>query len=153
MSIYLLDDLWYPHSAQVQVHFLAIFCGGVSVDCVRITLVEPGEPGDQDALSLQSRISCLRLPLAWIVGSGHVLNLTPSVAGSWLFRGSIVDSIFMPSARAFGGMSDRNSRAGFERGLKGLKVTRTSVRNLVIIVGAAAEAEAVVTRCRAEDMC
>jgi len=50
----------------------------------------------------------------------------------------MVDSIFMPSARAFGGISDRNSRAGFERGLKGLKVTRTSVRYLVIIAVAGA---------------
>lgn len=62
-----------------------------------------------------------------------ILNLTPRLAGSVLVRGNILDSMFMPSARAFGGMSDRNSLAGFERGLKGLKVTRTSVRNRVIM--------------------
>jgi hypothetical protein len=39
----------------------------------------------------------------------------------------------MPSERAFGGMNERKSRAGFERGENGLKVTRTSVRNLVIM--------------------
>lgn len=39
----------------------------------------------------------------------------------------------MPSARAFGGINERKRRAGLERGEKGLKVTRTSVRNLVII--------------------
>lgn len=63
----------------------------------------------------------------------YVLNLTPKLAGSLLSRGSILDSIFMPSARAFGGINERKRRAGFERGEKGLKVTRTSVRNLVII--------------------
>lgn len=63
-----------------------------------------------------------------------MLNLTPSVAGSLLVRGSILDSIFMPFARALGGISDKNSLAGFERGLKGLKVTRTSVKNRVIMV-------------------
>ena len=26
VSIHLLDNLWYPHSAQVHVHFLAILC-------------------------------------------------------------------------------------------------------------------------------
>jgi hypothetical protein len=40
----------------------------------------------------------------------------------------------MPSARAFGGMRERNSRAGLERREKGLKVTRTSVRNRVIML-------------------
>jgi hypothetical protein len=40
----------------------------------------------------------------------------------------------MPSERAFAGMSDRNNRAGFERREKGLKDTRTSVRNRVIMV-------------------
>jgi hypothetical protein len=44
----------------------------------------------------------------------------------------------MPSERAFGGMSERNSRAGFERREKGLKVTRTSVRNRVIMFAAGA---------------
>ena len=39
----------------------------------------------------------------------------------------------MPSERASGGMRERKRRAGFERGEKGLKVTRTSVRNLVIM--------------------
>jgi len=43
----------------------------------------------------------------------------------------------MPSARAFGGIRERKRRAGFERGEKGLKVTRTSVRNLVIIAAVA----------------
>jgi hypothetical protein len=62
-----------------------------------------------------------------------VLNLTPRLAGSLLSRGSILDSIFMPSARAFGGINERKRRAGLERGEKGLNVTRTSVRNLVII--------------------
>jgi hypothetical protein len=59
--------------------------------------------------------------------------LTPRLAGSLLYRGSIFDSIFMPSARAFGGIKERKRRAGLERGEKGLNVTRTSVRNLVII--------------------
>ena len=63
----------------------------------------------------------------------YVLNLTPKLACSLLSRGSILDSIFIPSARAFGGINERKRRAGFERGEKGLKVTRTSVRNLVII--------------------
>jgi len=64
----------------------------------------------------------------------NVLNFTASLAGSLLVLGSILDSIFMPSERAFGGMSDRNSRAGFERRENGLKVTRTSVRNRVIMM-------------------
>jgi hypothetical protein len=42
----------------------------------------------------------------------------------------------MPSERAFGGMSERKSRAGFDRREKGLKVTRTSVRNRVIMFAA-----------------
>lgn len=63
-----------------------------------------------------------------------VLNLRARLEGSLLVRGSILDSIFMPSERAFGGMSERNSRAGFERRENGLKVTRTSVRNRVIMV-------------------
>jgi hypothetical protein len=46
-----------------------------------------------------------------------------------------LESIFMPSARALGGMRERKRRAGLERRAKGLKDTRTSVRNLVIIVG------------------
>ena len=65
----------------------------------------------------------------------YVLNLTASVAGSLLVRGSILDSIFMPSMRAFGGIRDRKRRAGLERMEKGLKVTRTSVRNRVIMMG------------------
>ena len=63
----------------------------------------------------------------------YVLNLTAKLAGSLLSRGSILDSIFMPSWRAFGGIKERKRRAGFERGEKGLNATRTSVRNLVII--------------------
>lgn len=63
-----------------------------------------------------------------------VLNFTSSVAGSLLVRGSILVSIFMPSARAFGGIRDRKSRAGFARGEKGLNWTRTSVRNRVIML-------------------
>jgi hypothetical protein len=39
----------------------------------------------------------------------------------------------MPSDRAFGGIRERNNRAGFERRENGLKVTRTSVRNRVIM--------------------
>jgi hypothetical protein len=66
----------------------------------------------------------------------YVLNLTPRLAGSELSRGSILDSIFMPSERALGGINERKRRAGFERGENGLKVTRTSVRNLVIIAAA-----------------
>jgi hypothetical protein len=66
--------------------------------------------------------------------SAHVLNFTAKLAGSSLLRGSILDSIFIPSERAFGGMSERNNRAGFERRENGLKVTRTSVRNRVIMV-------------------
>jgi hypothetical protein len=67
-------------------------------------------------------------------GGSNVLNLTPNVAISLLVRGNILCSIFMPFARASEGMRERNRRAGFERGLKGLKVTRTSVRNRVIMV-------------------
>jgi hypothetical protein len=40
----------------------------------------------------------------------------------------------MPLARASAGMSERNNRAGLERGLKGLKATRTSVRKRVIML-------------------
>lgn len=47
----------------------------------------------------------------------------------------------MPSERAFGGMSDRNRRAGFERRENGLKVTRTSVRNRVIMMAGRTFAE------------
>lgn len=65
-----------------------------------------------------------------------VLNLTPSVAFSLLVRGSMVDLTVMPLARASAGMSERNSRAGFERGLNGLKVTRTSVRKRVSMLAA-----------------
>ena len=72
-------------------------------------------------------------PVFCKLGKEDILNLTPKVAGSLLCRGSILDSIFMPSERASGGMRERKSRAGFERGEKGLKVTRTSVRNLVIM--------------------
>lgn len=68
------------------------------------------------------------------VPSLHVLNLRARLAGSLLVRGSILDSIFIPSERAFGGISERNSRAGLERKEKGLKVTRTSVRNRVIMI-------------------
>jgi hypothetical protein len=50
-----------------------------------------------------------------------------------LSLGNIFDSIFIPVARAFGGIKERNSRADFERREKGLNWTRTSVRNLVII--------------------
>jgi hypothetical protein len=64
----------------------------------------------------------------------YVLNFTAKLAGSLLSRGSILDSIFMPSMRAFGGMRERKSRAGFARMEKGLKVTRTSVRKRVIMV-------------------
>jgi hypothetical protein len=64
----------------------------------------------------------------------YVLNFTARLAGSLLLRGSILDSTFMPSERALDGMSERKSRAGFERGEKGLKDTRTSVRNRVIMV-------------------
>lgn len=64
----------------------------------------------------------------------HVLNLISSVALSLLVRGSSFDWTVMPLARALAGMSDRNKRAGFERGLKGLKATRTSVRNRVIML-------------------
>lgn len=64
---------------------------------------------------------------------GSILNVTPSFAGSLLSLGSILDSIFIPDARAFGGINERNSRADFERREKGLNWTRTSVRNLVII--------------------
>jgi hypothetical protein len=64
----------------------------------------------------------------------YVLNLTAKLAGSLLSRGSILDSIFMPSMREFGGMSERKSRAGLARIEKGLKVTRTSVRKRVIMV-------------------
>lgn len=72
-------------------------------------------------------------PVSCKLRRSYILNLTPKVAGSLLCRGSILDSIFMPSERASGGMSERKRRAGFERGEKGLKVTRTSVRNLVIM--------------------
>jgi hypothetical protein len=64
----------------------------------------------------------------------YVLNVTARLAGSLLLRGSIFDSTFMPFMRAFGGMSERNNRADFERREKGLNVTRTSVRNRVIIM-------------------
>jgi hypothetical protein len=26
MPVYFLDNLWYPHGAQIQRHFLAVFC-------------------------------------------------------------------------------------------------------------------------------
>jgi len=64
----------------------------------------------------------------------HVLNFTPNVAFCVLVRGSMVDWTSMPLARASAGMSERNNRAGFERGLKGLNATRTSVRNRVIMM-------------------
>jgi hypothetical protein len=64
----------------------------------------------------------------------HVLNFTPSVAFCVLVRGSMVDWMSRPLERASAGMSERNNRAGFERGLKGLNATRTSVRNRVIMM-------------------
>lgn len=67
---------------------------------------------------------------------GHVLNFTPSVAFSLLVRGSIVEWTSKPLERASAGMSERNKRAGFERELKGLNATRTSVRNRVIMLAA-----------------
>lgn len=71
----------------------------------------------------------------------HVLNFKARLAGSLLLRGSILDSIFMPSDRALGGMRERNRRAGLERRLKGLKVTRTSVRNRVIMLDCSGRCE------------
>jgi hypothetical protein len=68
-----------------------------------------------------------------ILHHGHILNLTSKVAFSLLVRGKSLDWTLMPPARASEGMSERNSRAGFERGLKGLKATRTSVRKRVIM--------------------
>lgn len=90
---------------------------------------------DRECLSTSSTTCGILMVSNWRFISLPSLNLTASVAGALLVRGNIVDSIFMPSARALGGMSDRKRRAGLERGLKGLKVTRTSVRNLVIIAG------------------
>jgi hypothetical protein len=49
-----------------------------------------------------------------------------------VFGNSFV-SIFMV-CRAFGGRKERNRRAVFARGRKGLKVADTSVMNLVIIL-------------------
>jgi hypothetical protein len=68
-----------------------------------------------------------------ILHHGHILNLTSKVAFSLLVRGKSLDWTVMPPARASEGISERNSRAGFERGLKGLKATRTSVRKRVIM--------------------
>jgi hypothetical protein len=48
----------------------------------------------------------------------------------------MVDWTIMPLERASAGMSERKSRAGFERGLKGLNATRTSERNRVIMMAA-----------------
>jgi len=67
-------------------------------------------------------------------GVGHVLNFRPNVAGSLLVLGSIFVSIIMPLARAFGGIRERKRRAGFARMEKGLNLTRTSVRNRVIML-------------------
>lgn len=66
----------------------------------------------------------------------YVLNFTPKVAFSLLVRGRSFDWIVMPLARASAGIKERNSLAGFERGLKGLNATRTSVRNRVIMMAA-----------------
>lgn len=81
----------------------------------------------------------------------YVLNFTASVAGSLLVRGSILDSIFMPSLRAFGGMRERKRRAGLERMEKGLKETRTSVRNRVIMAGGEAWVDGTVGKRKMEE--
>jgi hypothetical protein len=67
------------------------------------------------------------------VTGNNILNFRLKLAGSLLFLGNILEAMFMPSERAFGGMRERNNRAGFERRENGLKVTRTSVRNRVIM--------------------
>ena len=104
MSINLLHDLCYSHLLQVELHLLSIL----------YTLLD----------------QFIYAPVA----NGHdVLNFTSSVAGSLLARGSILDSILIPSARALGGINVRNRRADFDRGEKGLKLTRTSVKNRVNI--------------------
>ena len=88
---------------------------------------------DRECLSTSSTTCVMRMLLRSSFISLPSLNLTARLAGSLLSRGSILDSIFMPSWRAFGGIKERKRRAGFERGEKGLNATRTSVRNLVII--------------------
>ena len=62
-----------------------------------------------------------------------ILNFNPNVAGSLLVLGSICVATVMPLARASGGIRERNMRAGFERTENGLNLTRTSVKNRVII--------------------
>lgn len=90
-------------------------------------------------ISLPSSVESL-IGLFHIVIYIHVLNFTAKLAGSLLVRGSIFDSMFMPSERALGGMRERNNLAGFDLREKGLKETRTSVRNRVIIVMVVTEA-------------
>lgn len=90
-------------------------------------------------ISLPSSVRSLASQYRTLFGA-HILNLTAKLAGSLLVRGSIFDSMFMPSARALGGMRERKSRAGFDLSEKGLKETRTSVRNRVIIAMVVEEA-------------
>jgi hypothetical protein len=63
----------------------------------------------------------------------NVLNFNWKTAGSFEALGNNFVFIFIV-LRASGGKKERNSRAVFALGLKGLKTVFTSVMNLVIIV-------------------
>lgn len=49
MSVHLLDDLWYAHVAQIQVHFLAVLCAYV------LAIVHQAEPVIHTELDAQGR--------------------------------------------------------------------------------------------------
>jgi hypothetical protein len=68
-----------------------------------------------------------------IVIKGNILNFTRRELDSFEVRGRIVDVMFVPLARAFGGRNVRNSRAGFAQVENGLNLAETSVMNFVII--------------------
>lgn len=64
----------------------------------------------------------------------NTLNLTWIKLGSVEVRGSIVEYICMPLARASGGRAERKSLVARERREKGLNLVFTSVMNRVIMV-------------------
>lgn len=62
------------------------------------------------------------------------LNFNSRTLCSFDALGNILVVIFIPLALAFGGRKERNNRAVFAFGEKGLKTVDTSVMNLVIIL-------------------
>jgi hypothetical protein len=74
---------------------------------------------------------------AQLIGKNVLLNFSCTKLGSLEALGNNFVVTFM-LCRASGGRKERNNRAVFARGEKGLKTVDTSVMNLVIMVGSVA---------------